>query len=146
MPLQRQQALFFQLGAHHLGGVAIDHHLDARFKQSHLGVVAVERQKALFTGNARDLHDLFNQGVGGGQLELEGLDRHLERAQKLLQAELGQHHEDAAANHDQHRGRIQKTARVAADKNGRHDDHHGADQAYEGSDVQGANSCSWPPR
>ncbi len=108
--------------------------------------MAVERQKALFARDARDLQNLFDQGVGGGQLELEGLDGHLERPQKLLQAELGQHHEHAAADHDQDRGRVEEAAGVGTQKNGDHDDGHGTDEAYEGGEIQGANSCWWPQR
>jgi len=78
VPVQRQQALFFQLGAHDLGRVAIDHHLDAHFEKRDLGVVAVERQKTVFARDARDFENLFDQGVGGGQLELESLDGNLE--------------------------------------------------------------------
>jgi len=146
VPVQRQQALFFQLGAHDLGRVAIDHHLDAGFEQGHLGVVAVERQKALFARNARDFHDLLDQGVGGGEFELEGLDGDLEGPQKLLQAELGQHHKGAAADHDQDRGGFEEAARFSPQENGGQNDDHGTDEAYEGGEIQGANSCWWPQR
>ena len=146
VPVQRQQALFFQLGAHDLGRVAIDHHLDAHFEKRDLGVVAVERQKTVFARDARDFENLFDQGVGGGQLELESLDGNLEGPQKLLQAKLGQHHEHAATDHDQYRGRVEKTARIGTQKNGGHDDGHRADESDEGSEIQSANSCLWPLR
>lgn len=146
VPIQRQQALFFELGAHHLGRVPVDHHLDAHLEESHLGVVAVERQKALFARNARDFHDLLDQGVGGGEFELEGLDGDLEGPQKLLQAELGQHHKGAAADHDQHRSRLKKAARIAAQNDGGHNDGHRADESDEGSEIQSVNSSLWPLR
>jgi len=156
VPVQRQQALFFQLGAHDLGRVAIDHHLDAHFEKRDLGVVAVERQEAILARHARDFQDLLDQRFGDRQLELEGLDGDFEGPQKLLQAELGQHHEHAAtdhnqhehaaADHDQYRGRVEKTARIGTQKNGGHDDGHRADESDEGSEIQSANSCLWPLR
>ena len=146
VPVQRQQALFFQLGAHDLGRVAIDHHLDAHFEKRDLGVVAIERQKAVFARHARDFHDLLDQGVGGRQLEFKGFDGDLEGAQKLLQAKLGQHHEHAATDHNQHRSRIEKAAGVGAQNDGGHNDGHRADESDEGSEIQSVNSSLWPLR
>ncbi|MCD8515209.1 MAG: hypothetical protein LRY31_04045 [Burkholderiaceae bacterium] len=92
------------------GGVAVDHHLDAHLEKRHRRLPVVECQKAFLAGDAGDFHDFFDQLFGGRQLELEGLGRDLDGAQKLLQGELRQHHEQAATENNQDTGRADEHA------------------------------------